>query len=406
VEVEIHAPSCTTVATNRVESAVANQLDRIMPTVQGDLANVLDEFQSLSLSQFDAAFSSLSPDSYDNYTRATFWDNWQYTKSLQRRMNAVRSFGMTSGYHLESKPLLLAFAGSDASLGQLYATRQLSQTQTENGLWLDGYGQWGDQEPDEGFTGFDYQIYGGILGFDHTFWNKLITGLSLGLSHTDVDLDRHQGDGNIKSLIGSLYGSYFNENFYIEGSLSYGSNGYNNHRLLTIGSIQREAYSDHDGDLFSAYLGGGYYFDVKDWAIGPFGSLRYVYLNEEGFREKGADSLNLNVDPRKTDALLSELGLRAAGVFKTQYGDLIPELSGAWSYDFDIDNRVITASFEGSPGAAFSVKGQDVEKNGAVVGAGLTFIHKSGISSSIRYSGEFREKYNSNAVIGEFRLSF
>jgi outer membrane autotransporter protein len=114
----------------------------------------------------------------------------------------------------------------------------------------------------------------------------------------------------------------------------------------------------------------------------------------------------LNVDPRKTDALLSELGLRGAGVFKTQYGDLIPELSGAWSYDFDIDNRVITTSFVGAPGAAFSVKGQPVEKNGAVVGAGLTFIHNSGISSSIRYSGEFREKYKSNAVIGELRFAF
>ena len=72
VEVEVYAQKYTTVATNRVELAIGNYLDRIMPTATGDLLNVLGEFQSLSLSQFGTAFSSLSPDSYDNFTRTTF----------------------------------------------------------------------------------------------------------------------------------------------------------------------------------------------------------------------------------------------------------------------------------------------------------------------------------------------
>jgi uncharacterized protein with beta-barrel porin domain len=406
VEVEVHAPSCTTVATNRAERATANYLDKIMPTATGDLLNVLDKFQSLSLSQFGTAFSSLSPGSYDNFTGATYSSTWEYTQSLQRRMNTIHFYGMTSDYHPESKPLLLAFAGSDASLSQLFPTGESSQTQTKNGLWLNGYGQRGDQQADPGYTGFDYRISGSTAGFDHIFLDKLMVGLSLGYSRTDVDLDRQQGDGYINSLIGSLYGSYFNRNVYIQGALSYGRNWYHNHRLLTIGPIQRKAYSDHDGDLFSAYLGGGYYFNLKDWTIGPFGSLRYGYLNEEGFTEKGADSLNLKVDPHKTDSLVSELGLRVARAFKTQYGNLIPELKAAWSYDFGIDNRLITTSFEGSPGTQFSIKGQPVERSGAVVGAGLTFIHKSGFSSSIRYSGEFREKYKSHGVIGELRYTF
>jgi outer membrane autotransporter protein len=104
--------------------------------------------------------------------------------------------------------------------------------------------------------------------------------------------------------------------------------------------------------------------------------------------------------------LTSELGLRLARIFKTRYGSLIPEASAAWSYDFDIDHRVITASFEGSPGAAFSIDGQPVERNGAVLGAGLTFIHKSGFSTSLRYRGEFREKFESHGVIGELRFIF
>jgi outer membrane autotransporter protein len=129
-------------------------------------------------------------------------------------------------------------------------------------------------------------------------------------------------------------------------------------------------------------------------------------LDEERFREKGAGSVSLNIDDRQTDSLVSELGVRLARVFKTKCGSLIPELSAAWLHDFDIDDRVIKSSFAGSPGASFSMKGQDVERNGAVLGAGITFIHKSGLSTSLKYKGEFREKYKSNAIMGELRYTF
>jgi outer membrane autotransporter protein len=247
---------------------------------------------------------------------------------------------------------------------------------------------------------------GATLGFDHALTDRLMAGVSVGYSRTDIDLNRNQGSGTIKSLFGSIYASYFNKNLYVDGALSYGRNWYDNHRLIKIGSFQRETDSDHDGDLFSAYLGAGYYFDIKKWLIGPFASLQYIYLDEESYREKGAGSVSLNIDDRQTDSLVSELGVRLARVFKTKCGSLIPELSAAWLHDFDIDDRVVTSSFAGSPGASFSMKGQDVERNGAVLGTGITFIHKSGLSTSLKYRGEFREKYKSNAIMGELRYTF
>jgi outer membrane autotransporter protein len=210
----------------------------------------------------------------------------------------------------------------------------------------------------------------------------------------------------VKSLFGSLYGSYFDKNLYIDAILSYGWNWYDNSRMLTIGGISREATSDHDGRLFSGYLGGGYYFDFNSFSVGPYGSLQYIYLDEESFEEEGAGGISLKVDDRQTDALFSELGLRMVGRFGGKYGNFLPEVSLGWSYDFDIDDHVVRASFAGSPGASFSIEGQDVERNGLVVGAGLTFMHKSGFSTSFRYKGDFRGDYNSNAIMGELRFSF
>ena len=406
VEIETSAKNFTTVAKNRVHWIIADYLDKVMPLAKGDLSGVLEEIQNLSEpGEFNTAFSSLSPGSYDNYTRGTLFATQQYKKSLQYRMNNVR-YHFMAGSPDNEKPIILAYSGSDASLGQLLTPGQVSQSQDKNGLWLDAFGQWGDQNEEDGYTGYDYFMRGATLGFDHRLMDKLMAGLSLGYSRSDIDLGRDQGSGDVKSLFGSLYGSYFDKYFYIDAILSYGRNWYDNSRKITIGGILREARSDHDAHLLSGYLGGGYYFDFNPWAFGPYGSLQYIRLDEESFTERGAGAISLRVDDRQTDALFSELGLRMVGRFKGKYGNLLPEVSLGWSYDFDIDDHVVRAAFAGSPGASFSIEGQDVERNGLVVGAGLTFIHKSGFSTSFRYKGEFRDDYKSNGVMGEIRYVF
>jgi uncharacterized protein with beta-barrel porin domain len=324
-------------------------------------------------------------------------------------MNNVRSYSHVNQPGNET-PILLAYRGSD--VGQLYNPERISQIQGKNGLWFDAFGQWGDQGEGNrnswsgGYTGFDYFMRGATLGFDRALTDRLMAGVSVGYSRSDIDLNHDQGNGYIRSLYGSIYGSYFYKNLYMDGIFSYGRNWYDNHRLITIGTDQRKAYSKHDGGLFSAYLQGGYYFDIKKWLIGPFASLQYIYLDEEGFTEKGAGGVSLKIDSRQTNSLVSQLGVRLARVFKTKCGSLIPEVSAAWLHDFDIDDRVITSSFTGSPGASFSIKGQDVERNGATLGAGITFVHQSGFSTTLKYIGEFWEKYKSNGVMGELRFTF
>ncbi|MEA5115557.1 MAG: autotransporter outer membrane beta-barrel domain-containing protein [Geobacteraceae bacterium] len=406
VQVEVETRSFTTVATNPVEWAVAGYLDRIMPTATGDLSDVLGEFQSLAQPQFHTAFSSLSPATYDGLSKAGLAGLKQYQNSLSQRMSNVRAYNVAAGYGSEPQRVLLAYNGSDANLGRFLAGGQGSRSQAGIGLWIDSYGQWGDQRGAQGVTGYDYDLYGGTIGYDSTFPNNLMLGISMGTSRAAIDFDENMGDGSVKDVTGSLYGSYLLGDAYIEGVLSYGRERFQNHRRLSIGSMQRDALSSHSGDAYSVYLGAGYDYKVGNSAIIPFVAIRYAHLDEEGFSESGAGSLDLTLDRRRTDSLVSELGVRAARAYKLNSGSLIPEFSAAFSYDFDIDDRVITSSFAGSPGAAFSIKGQQVEKYGAVVNAGLTFIHDSGVSTSIKYSGEFRERSSSHGVIGNLRYQF
>jgi outer membrane autotransporter protein len=411
IQVETSAKSFTTVARNRLQGTIAQYLDRVTPTATGDLSEVIGNFQFLSSgSEFPTAFSSLSPDSYDITTRTTYDVTRQQTRMLQQRMQGLRPhFAAPSAGprgRLEGEPLLLAYNGSDAGIGRLLDNRQRTQDRKKYGLWFQGFGQWGDQDEEDGYTGFDFGMVGLTFGFDYALTDRLLAGVSVDYANTDIDLDRNAGDGTIEGLGGSLYGSYFTERAYIEGVLSYGRQQYDNDRNIVIGPVVRTARSDHDGDAFSFFGEGGYHFPVKGWTVGPFASLHYIYLDEESFVESSAGGVSLLVDDRTTDSLVSELGLRLGRVFQTASGSLVPEVSLAWKYDFDIDDRDITASFVGSPGAAFTIEGQDVDDHGATFGAGLSFIHKSGFSTSLEYNAELRENYTAHGIIGQIRYVF
>lgn len=297
-------------------------------------------------------------------------------------------------------------AGPESSIGQILSETQRVEKQKKAGMWATIFGQWGDQDEEDGYTAFDYSIGGLTFGLDYLMTDSLIAGLSIGYADTKIDLDRDSGDGNIESLGGSIYGTYFNKHTYFETVLSYGDQNYDNNRNIAIGPLLRTAHSEHDGNVFSAYGAGGYSFQSKEWIIRPFGSMQYVYLDEDGFQESGAGSISLRVDGRKTESLVSNLGFRFARVFEFESGRLVPEASLAWQYDFDIDDRNITTSFVGSPGNAFTIEGQDLENHSAKIGIGLTFINKRNFSFSLDYNAEFRKNYNSQGIIGYLSLTF
>jgi len=409
VEVATSTRPFRTVARNANERAIADYLDRIAPGATGEMSRVLGEFQTLQGNQFGEAFAGMSPASYGSSTGAALNTARLNSQVVSNRMQSLWSGAATRQAEASSSSLdgiLLAYNGPNASLGNLVGRQEQVDARRRWGAWANVYGQWTTQDADDGFVGYDSDTYGVVLGMDYAFSETWLAGLSFGYASNDLNFDTNAGDGDIESYFGSLYTGWYRDAFYLESVLTYGSQAYDNKRNVVVGATRYTAHSDHDGNLYSAYLGSGYNFGDDGWNVGPFVSLEYLYLDEDGFEESGAGVLNLIVDDRQTDALISQLGVRASSYVETGVGALIPELSLAWLYDFDIDDRVITSSFAGASGDAFSITGQEVEQNGVVVGAALTLMQVNGIESSLTYSGEFRDGYDAHALIGQIRIAF
>jgi uncharacterized protein with beta-barrel porin domain len=364
-------------ATNPVELRIGEYMDSSAATATGSLENILATFQGLPQAQFSTAFAGLNPGQYDGSTNATYGTSQQHTQTLVKRIHSIRKW-------------------DDLQMDDPCAC----------GFWVDGFGQVGDHRTAEGFTGYGYRVYGTTVGMDHTMDGRFLVGAGLGLAHTSIDFDQDRGDAGVQTVAGSLYASSFTEQGYVDVALGYGYQDYANNRRITFGSTQSAAHSDHSGHLLSAYLETGTNLDIRSWILQPFGSLTYATLRESGFAESGAGDLDQIVHKRTTASLVSELGLRVMRVVPLKKCILVPEASLGWNYDFDIDDRAITASLEGSPGTAFSVEGQHAGRSGAAVGTAVNFFANRGFSGSLRYSGEFRQLEQAHSLLAELRVEF
>jgi outer membrane autotransporter protein len=171
---------------------------------------------------------------------------------------------------------------------------------------------------------------------------------------------------------------------YMEGTLSLARNLYTNHRSIVVGSLSQSAASEHEGNLFTAYLSGGRYFDVSRWVVEPYVSMLFTQTYEDGFQESGG-GLSLRIHDDRTRSLSSDVGLRVARSYEMPFGKLIPEAGIAWICDFQLDDRSITASFVDVAGSEFSIPGEQTGRHGARFEAGLSLQGYNGLSASLRY---------------------
>jgi len=397
-------------AKNSLQRGMGRYFDRVAPSASGELAEALGEIETLSGRDLNSAYSSMSPGVYQADTLATFSAIRGYMRSLQERMLVLRpdltTLAASSRAQSERAPVLLAYNGPVSDLGPLQSQAPSNEISKACGWWMEGLGQWGQQQGSDGYSGFDYQTAGPSFGFDCAPVDPLLVGADFGYTTTHLDMDNGQGNGGIHSYYGSLYGTYLIERWYLEAITSYSNHSYDNTRQITVGSISEAAQSDHSGNAFSLLVGGGHVFPYKQWAFQPFGSLLYTYLAENSFEESGADGLDMKVDSRETSSLISELGLRVAGDVRMANGSLIPEVSAAWEYDFGIDDRNITASLTSEPNEPFTVAGQGLARNSAVLRAGISYIGKGGVTTSLKYSADLGSDHDSQALSGQVSIPF
>jgi len=385
--------------------AVARNLDRILPSVSGDLDRVMGEVQVLPDAQFATAFASLSPVTYAGESAAALGGAQRYVSVIGDRMMSLRDgeLARSAGDKAPPLPLRVAYNGSTPS--GLFGAADEAAAARSLGGWTRAFGQKGDRTAGGGANGYEYDLNGISVGLDRRLGDRLVAGVNVATARNEVKADLDMSNSDIDSTYASLYGDYFDRRLYVNGALSYGKNDYDTRRNIVVGPTTTPVSSNHGGTLLAATAGVGYYLRAGAWWLDPFASLQYARLREDGFTEAGSGA-GLIVADRTTNALVSTLGARVSRIIESGGGSWIPQASLAWTHDYGIDEHLVAASYVDAPEAVFSISGEPIDRNGAAIGLAIAYRTGEGLTTLLGYRGEFRSHFDAHGVVGELRYEF
>jgi outer membrane autotransporter protein len=118
--------------------------------------------------------------------------------------------------------------------------------------------------------------------------------------------------------------------------------------------------------------------------VTPFVRLQGSTTNQAGLTETGANSLNLTVAQQTTNSLRTTLGAD----FAAELAHVNIAFRLGWLHEFADTGRPMTASFAGTPGAAFTVFGATPQRDSAALGLGLSTKIADSTELYARYDGE------------------
>jgi outer membrane autotransporter protein len=241
-----------------------------------------------------------------------------------------------------------------------------------------GFGTWGTHTGESDISGYNYSTYGMMGGLDKMISDSTLLGFSMGGAATNVDYKQDSTNADISSMLVSLYGSYFQDNWHVGLSLGYSHNWYDAKRSINFDSINREAKSSYQGNAYNIATEFGNNFGGTSMLLEPVVGLGYTAVQQGSYREKGANSLDLRVDSETTDGIYSKLGLRWAKEFRSEQNPdmvFVPKANVFWIHDF-ADGATFDSEFVN--GGSFTTKSMDPVRDSYNLGAGLNvFLSKS-----------------------------
>ncbi len=384
-------------------TALLQAIDMDMGSAGGDYVDIINVLSTLDASALNTAAEQLSPLSHANlggFNAGLLHDMGSDMGGylVARRNNTEHNAKFAA---LRNSDLLLADASKNPdTLAYVISEterRRVTQegTEKQTNSFFRPFGVFFSQDSSPTYVGFQAQAVGAQFGADQVFGTNWIIGIGGAYSHSCLDFDEGFGDADIDSFRIGPYATYFVDRFYVDSSVSLGYHLNNTRREIGAG-INRTAEAHYDAYDLSAYVGGGYEFNVRQWILSPTISAQYICYRNESFKESGAGAAGLNVSKRTQESLLSRFGIRLYTVTMVDTMKLAPEFFVGYAHEF-MDEEDISARFAGGV-TKFSADVDSNRDDSVYFGAGLSGLLNENTSAFIRYEGEAYGGSRSSAI--------
>ena len=294
----------------------------------------------------------------------------------------------------------VALSGQSVVNGAIFnrLTDQRENRQT-GGVWVQGLSSNMDQDGRGGNNGYSANSSGMAVGVD----GRLNDTTTLGVAYSYLNSNIHSDLGNKTEVEGharSLYGNWALQNWFVDGSLSYGHND-NDSKRHVAGTTAKGSY---DSNVLAASVIGGYSFKPSQAVvIEPRVAARYANVRMDGFDEKGSAAA-LSTRSQRYEVGELGAGVRLAGNLPMGAGSLQPEATLMAYHDLMGDRVAQTSNFVAG-GAAFTTTGASVARDSYEASVGVNY-QVSDFTVGASYTRQARSGFDADGVMLKARYAF
>ncbi|HEY9704714.1 MAG TPA: autotransporter domain-containing protein [Allocoleopsis sp.] len=290
-------------------------------------------------------------------------------------------------------------------LEEIVISKPLKNTDKKWGVFVSGDVNFGQQNTTTNQTGFDYTTAGVTVGTDYRFTKNLALGLAISYAGTDNNFQNNLGKVSADSYGLSVYSSYNQNKFYMDGLISYGWNNYDITR--NTGFFDRQAISKTDGDQLGLRINTGYNLGEEEVEFTPNLGIRYHHVNINKYTENGAGTLNMNVGDQNADSLIGNLGVQMAYNMRGEFATFSPYFGINYEHEFANNIRNITTELVNQPGFNWQTKTNEVDRDYLRFNVGLRTQFVNNLSLSLGYETLIgKQNVSDNYINGQIRWQF
>lgn len=279
-------------------------------------------------------------------------------------------------------------------------------------LWVEPYDQFLRIDTEGLQKGFNANTAGVAIGADHCFSSGVAVGLASGYSHTDLTWLGDAGKSTMHSLFAGIYSDWIDGPLSVYASAIGAKDHFAVTRHIFYPGFSANAKSKHSAWEYDVHLGSGYDFPIRTWNaqspsvyMRPFVNFDYFSLSENGFEEKGAGVLDLNVYDKDSKFLRSQVGVQLSRSMTFSMGCWSPSLWLSYINIYSFSDINYTSNFVGLP-SSFIV--HTFPKMWSLFSPGFDFSvnFNSGLILIMKYQAEFNGTYMIQGGNLRFEWSF
>jgi len=270
---------------------------------------------------------------------------------------------------------------------------------------------WGNVDQTTLQDAYKYGSFNILAGADYRISDSFVLGGAI--SYSDTHSDFEQSLGEVKAATTGVvgYGTWYRDDWYVDGFLAYGYVDYDSTRNINIPSnnpaaapIVTSATSRPKGDQWSAAIGVGRDFKSGDFTITPTARLGYIWVRNKAFSEdEPIDGLALAVNERTIRSLQSALGVKVGTIVNSTMGVFGPYFNAQWLHEFENDNPSIISKYVADPtNQFFAIPTAGPTRDYAVLAVGTSATFPDNLSAFLQFSAAvgLQNETNYGLVLG------